>query len=253
MARTCLCGALAAGAAACTRAPDPATTPSPAHSSSLTPGSLPSSASVPAPRGPGPLLAARLDLGKAFRGASDEATRARIRARARELLVQSLVDDVLPQWDGTPWAFHGTSTVPGQGTIACGYFVSTTLREAGLDVERVRLAQQASEKIVRTLVPAAKIRRFSDAPVLAFVTAVAQQGDGLYVVGLDDHVGYLVVQGGVVWFHHASYVGAKVVVREPAVLAKPLVKSRYRVVGKLFTDDRLVEAWLLGAAVPTAT
>jgi hypothetical protein len=44
-----------------------------------------------------------------------------------------------------------TSETPGRGEIACGYFVSTVLRDAGFGVERVRLAQQASERIVRTL------------------------------------------------------------------------------------------------------
>lgn len=184
--------------------------------------------------------------------AKDGAARSAVLRRAASTLERALVDEVLPRWDGTAWAFHGTSTTPGEGAIACGYFVSTTLREAGLGVERVRLAQQASERIVKTLSPKEQIQRSSDVPVAEFVAAVARRGDGLYVVGLDDHVGYLVVQGGVVFFHHASYVGARQVVRELAVEAKPLVKSRYRVVGKLFVDDRVVEAWLLGTPIPTS-
>ncbi len=189
------------------------------------------------------------DLARATGGAA----RTAVLRRAASTLERALVDDLLPRWDGTAWAFHGTSQTPRVGTIACGYFVSTTLREAGLLVERVHLAQQASERIVKTLAPKDQIQRFSDVPVEVFVAAIERRGDGLYVVGLDDHVGYLVVRRGLVFFHHASYVGAREVVRELAVDAGPLVKSRYRVVGRLFADDRLVEAWLLGAPIATAT
>jgi hypothetical protein len=158
---------------------------------------------------------------------------------------------VLPRWDGTPWEFSGTSRVPGEGSIACGYFVSTTLQEAGLRVERARLAQQPSEDIIKTLAPPEAIARFSNAPIEKFVAAVASRGDGLYVVGLDIHVGFLIVRGGQVFFHHASYVGPAKVVRERASESSPLVDSKYRVIGKLFTDDSLIDAWLRGSPVGT--
>lgn len=93
--------------------------------------------------------------------------------------------------------------------------------------------------------------RFSDVPVEKFTAAVAAKGDGLYVVGLDNHVGFLIVRSGEVLFHHSSYVGSVTVVREKAVESPPLVQSRYRVVGKLFTEDALVEAWIRGTPVPT--
>ena len=64
-------------------------------------------------------------------------------AEARTVLTRSIYNDLLPAWYGTPWDFNGTSEVPQQGKIACGYFVSTILRDAGWKVERVRLAQQA--------------------------------------------------------------------------------------------------------------
>lgn len=184
------------------------------------------------------------------RANAPEDRRAILRAASRYLEV-SLIDLILPRWDGTTWSFYGTSTTPKTGSIACGYFVSTTLREAGLSVERARLAQQASEDIVITLSEPRAIARFSDVPVERFTAAVAVRGEGLYVVGLDNHVGFLIVRGGEVLFHHASYVGTGAVVREPATSSGPLADSRYRVIGKLFTDDHLAEAWLAGAAIPT--
>ncbi len=73
----------------------------------------------------------------------------------------------------------------------------------------------------------------------------------LYVVGLDNHVDFLIVRSGEVLFHHSSYVGSTAVVREKAVESPPLAQSRYRVIGKLFTEDALVEAWIRGTLVPT--
>lgn len=193
----------------------------------------------------------RASFRRAFLSAQDGAERHKVLRKAARYLEGALIHTVLPRWDGTPWSFSGTSTTPGSGSIACGYFVSTTLREAGLRVERRRLAQQAAEDIIKTLAPPEAITRFSDAPMERFTETVAARGDGLYVVGLDIHVGFLIVRGGKVFFHHSSYVGPMTVVREEAAASSPLVGSRYRVVAKLFTDDHLVESWLQDTPVPT--
>lgn len=199
----------------------------------------------------GEIAARRVSFRRALLSTRDGVARRAVLREAALYLEGTLIDAVLPRWDGTPWSFSGTSTTPGEGSIACGYFVSTTLEEAGLRVERRRLAQQAAEDIIKTLAPPEAITRFSDVPVEKFEAAVAARGDGLYVVGLDIHVGYLIVKGGRVLFHHSSYVGPRTVVREEAAAASPLAQSRYRVVGKLFTDDDLIEAWIRDTPIPT--
>ena len=171
-------------------------------------------------------------------------------ARARELLIATLRDEILPAWNGTPWDFSGTSQTPQQGKIACGYFVSTTLLHLGLQVERVRMAQQASEHIAQSLISTHPLRRSSDQPIDAFLAKVRSHGAGIYIVGLDNHVGFLIVDPADTWFHHAG--PRDVVKREPAHEAPYLVASRYRVFGKLF-DDALVESWLLGNQIATVT
>lgn len=176
--------------------------------------------------------------------------RAAVLAEARELLVATLRDEILPAWNGTPWNFSGTSQTPGQGTIACGYFVSTALLHLGLQVERVRMAQQASELIAQSLVTSHPLRRSSDQPIDAFLAKARSYGDGIYIVGLDNHVGFLIVEGADTWFHHAG--PKEVVKRERASEAPYLVASRYRVLAKLF-DDELVEKWLLGTPIATVT
>lgn len=199
----------------------------------------------------GTIAVRRSSFREALAAAQGDGARHAVVREAAHTLEDALIDVVLPRWNGTPWSFSGTSTKPGTGSIACGYFVSTTLEEAGLRVDRRRLAQQAAEDIILTLTPPGAVMRFSDVPVTKFTAAVAAKGDGLYVVGLDNHVGFLIVRRGEVLFHHSSYVGSTAVVREKAVESPPLVQSRYRVVGKLFTEDALVEAWIRGTSVPT--
>jgi hypothetical protein len=167
--------------------------------------------------------------------------------RAREILVATLRDEILPAWNGTPWAMNGTSQVPRTGAIACGYFVSTTLLHAGFRVERARLGQQASEHITRSLVTSEPIWHTSDQPIDAFLARLRAGGPGIYLVGLDNHVGYVIVDGADTWFHHAA---PGVVRREPARTASFLSTSHYREAAKLF-DDALVEKWLRGTAIET--
>ncbi len=191
----------------------------------------------------------RLALAATHDAAGTDEARAIVLDHAREAVLAALVDDLIPAWHGTPWDFYGTSEVPGQGHIACGYYVTTLLRDAGFRVERVRLAQQASENIIKTLVGEDRITRYRDLSGSHVTRAVADLGDGLYVVGLDIHVGLLVVEGGTVRFCHASYLDPVAAVCESPRTA-PAFISGYRVVGKLL-DDPMMEAWLEGRAFPT--
>ena len=183
---------------------------------------------------------------RAARGPADEA---KILDRASAALVRIVSERILPAWDGTPWSLGGTASAPGRRPIACGYLVSTALEHAGLRVERARLAQQAAEHIVTTLVPSDRIARFRRASLGQFLASVIEAGDGVYLVGLDYHVGFLVVRGRQAFFHHASR-NAGAVVREPAILSGALARSNYRVVGKLF-DRGLARAWLTDSSLPT--
>ncbi len=195
------------------------------------------------------LAARRGDLGARWgrRGAD----RAALRSEARAAVLQAITGEMLPAWHGTPWEFYGDAQRPGAGSIACGYLVSTVLQHAGFRVERVRMAQQPAEYIVKTLVPPRRTWRFRDRPVSQVVERVQREGMGLYLVGLDYHVGFLWNDGAKVWMCHSSYLGTAEVVCEDA-LTSPAMLSRYHVVGRLF-EDGMMEAWLEGRALPTVT
>ena len=174
----------------------------------------------------------------------DRATR---RTVARRFVLDTLTAELFPAWQGTPWAFSGTTEVPGEGQIACGYFVSTLLRDAGFDVERVALAQQPSEWIARTFVPATHLSRFRRRPVDEAVDHVVAEGEGLYVVGLDYHVGLLWNDGHTVQMCHSSPYGGAAC--EDA-RAAPAMVSNLHVVGKLL-DDAMIDGWLADRPFPT--
>jgi hypothetical protein len=197
--------------------------------------------------------AERAALALEHQRANTQAKKNEVIGRARKVITQSIVNDLFPFWYGTDWDFNGVTETPNQGRIACGYFVSTLLRDAGWKVERARLAQQASENIVLSLTAEPHVKRFRRVAIGDFAKAVKEWGEGLYVVGLDIHTGFIVNSGGEVYFVHSSYVDPYKVVKERAVESRILSSSNYRVIGKLSADDRLVTKWLFKSAIPTRT
>jgi hypothetical protein len=184
-----------------------------------------------------------------WRAAKDEQARAAVMGEARARVIEAISLELIPAWQGTTWEFYGTTQVPGQGAIACGYYVSTLLEHAGFAVERVKLAQQASERIIKTLTPESFIWRSSDATVERSLAPVREHGPGIYMVGLDYHVGLLIHDGETIRWCDSSYIEPTAVTcQDPAEAFS--YTSRYRVIGKLLDDD-MMTAWLEGRALPT--
>jgi hypothetical protein len=183
----------------------------------------------------------------AARHFADGTDRTQLLDSARTVLFDALVGKLLPAWYGTPWDFNGTTRVPGEGTIACGYFVNTVLLDAGFNLPRIRWSQLAAEPVILKLAPKAK--RFRDKPVADVEEWLLEQGDGLYTVGLDNHVGFITRQGGTSYFVHSNYYHRDIdVMAEPLDGDNPFARSRYRIIGKLL-DDHMMEAWLQGTSL----
>lgn len=163
-------------------------------------------------------------------------------AESRHALETNL-DRLFTFWYGTKWDLNGTTTVPGRGKIACGYFVTTVLRDAGFPVERVKWAQLASESMIKNLTDEKHIRRFSGTDLPDFIEALKKQGDGIYVVGLDTHTGFLKVAGESVTFIHSAGLNPQCVIREDAANSRTLRKSKYRVTTKLSADEEFLLSW----------
>jgi len=175
---------------------------------------------------------------------ASKAEKQKILAETSQLLYSNLIDSLIPYWYGTPWDFNGISQKPGTGEIACGYFVFTLLRDAGMKIPRIKMSQAASEQTIKSLVPKKKIKRFSNLSLENFISKVQSMGNGLYIVGLDNHIGLLLVEEKETWFIHSTAYSPKSVIKEKALKSPALEYSSYRVVGKLSDNNFLTKKWL---------
>ena len=158
------------------------------------------------------------------------------------LLVVS--DKFFSAWYNTPWTFNGHSQIPKKGSIACGYFVTTILRDMGFDIPYVKWAQQASEYLIKKLTT--DIKRFHKKSMSEVAASMKERGEGLYIVGLDYHVGYIYYVNGKMSFVHANYYKPETGVMSEALIGRnPLNDSSYRVVGKIFGKEMILR-WILG-------
>ena len=161
-----------------------------------------------------------------------------------KIFTTAVTETIIPGWIGTTWNFNGTSEKPQQGSIACGYFVTTILRDAGLSLARIKLAQCASEQMIVSLVQSKYIRRFSNVKMKDFMQSIQDQGYGLYIVGLDNHTGFIYNDGKDIHFIHSTFVGTRNVQKEKATTSWILDQSKYRVLGKISTDEKVLERWI---------
>jgi hypothetical protein len=156
----------------------------------------------------------------------------------------AVANTIAPAWIGTKWDFNGITEVPQQGKIACGYFVTTVLRDAGFPVARVKMAQCASEQMVTTLVQDKYVKRFSNVDMDNFMAYLKLNGFGLYLVGLDNHTGFIFNDGLDIWFIHATFIGTGDVQKEKAATSTILAGSKYRIVGKISADELVLDKWI---------
>ena len=180
---------------------------------------------------------------------ADRSARTALIDSARVYVFDRITSDILPAWNGTPWDYNGITRTPGQGKIACGYFVNTLLQDAGFRLPRIKWSQMAAEPI--TVKTCHVMKRFRDRPVSEVEAWLRAQGDGLYKVGLDSHVGFIVVRDGLARFVHSNYYQREVgVMSEPLEGNNPLSHSHYRIVGRLLGDAMMI-AWITGADLTT--
>lgn len=191
------------------------------------------------------ILSARYANARTARELSD------VIAESRATL-ETTFPEMMRCWLGTPWDFNGTCEGPGSGKIACGYFVSTILRDAGFQVERFDLAKQPSQNIIATFLPRSEMHISASKPYEDFVDQTINRGPGIYIVGLDKHVAFLVIPAhGGPRFIHSSGGAEKCVVDEDRANAGALQRSNYRVIGNITRNNDVIHGWLTGKPWPT--
>lgn len=176
---------------------------------------------------------------------ANSSTKKEILADVRKRLTGDLCNEIFPAWYGTEWSSGGSSVQPGEGSISGWHFLATSLEHSGFKIDKSNMTRQPAEKIIVSMTKGKKFvlagKQMKDA-----VDKLQKEGDGLYIVGLDRHIGFVSVKGIDVRFIHASYYKPNTMVMcEPATGENPFYDSRYRVFGKLMEDEMLVE-WMKG-------
>lgn len=151
-----------------------------------------------------------------------------------------LLNKIIPYWYGTKWDFNGYTAIPNQGTVACGYFVSNTLKDMGLNLNRYKLAQQNPKYEAKSIaVDSNNISHFRENNI---AEKLKELKNGVYFVGLDNHVGYIYVNNTKSYFIHSNYIAGQVMI-ETTTLSKAFRSYDYYIV-KLTGNRNLAERWL---------
>jgi hypothetical protein len=163
----------------------------------------------------------------------------------------SLVNRIIPFWEETRWSFEGHTSKPKSGTIACGYFVSTTLQDIGMNLNRYKLAQQSPINEAKSLAINAEVKEFSKGSSARNISAIAKYlEEGIHYIGFDQsHVGYILKKKDKLYLIHSNYIvsiGVQIEQIEKSEVFQSY--SKFYIV-KLSTNENLLRSWIQGKQI----
>lgn len=168
---------------------------------------------------------------------------------ASQYVYHKLLNDIIPHWYGTPWDFNGHTHIPNTGEIACGYFVSTTLKHVGFQLNRYKMAQEGGMNEAITLQTSSKLKIYRNISAETLNEELNKAyNDGLYFVGLSNHVGYLVIRNKEIYFLHSSYCDNKVLIEK--ALTSSCFQSDIYVIAEISSNKKLIEKWITNTEIP---
>lgn len=159
---------------------------------------------------------------------------------------QALVNEIIPHWYGTAWSFDGHTEVPGQGEVACGYFVSTTLQHVGVNVNRYQLAQQRPENEAKSLALGGEVVEVTGNSSSENIAQIKSKiMDGICFVGLGrSHVGFLLKRKNELFFLHSSYFTPQSVTVELASKSPVFCAYNHYYIVPLSQNKAFLKRWL---------
>ncbi|WP_430412512.1 hypothetical protein [Kordia sp.] len=168
---------------------------------------------------------------------------------ASQYLHDKLINEIVPHWYGTPWDFNGHTNIPNDGEIACGYFVSTTLKHLGFQLNRYRMAQEGGMNEALSLQPRTELKIYRNVSFDQLKTKLNNAyKDGIYFVGLSNHVGYVFIKNNELYFLHSSYYDNKVMIEKAET--SPCFQSDIYVFAEITTNRNLVQKWIQNTQIP---
>lgn len=162
-------------------------------------------------------------------------------ADAKHYLFQ-LIHELIPSyWAGTPWDYNGTTRKPGEGKIACGYFITNTLTDLGFDIERIKLAQAPSSVLIKAT--CSNIHYYSEFADLENYLNESEE-NSIFIVGLDYHTGYISKQKKDCYFIHSNYLNQQGVTKENLQDSQALKSSKTWMIGSISANNSLIKNWI---------
>ena len=162
-----------------------------------------------------------------------------------------LANHIIPFWYGTAWSFGGHTEEPGKGNIACGYFISTTLRDMGLKLNRFKLAQKSPIDEAMAISCGEKVTTIEHEHAEGALKEIKKiLREGIYFIGFDTgHVGFLVKKDRGISLIHSNYLLPISVCVEPLETAR-IFKSftKFHLVN-ISHNETLIRKWLNGERI----
>ncbi|MGB7393562.1 MAG: hypothetical protein WA913_04120 [Pricia sp.] len=170
----------------------------------------------------------------------------------KQVFADRLVNQIIPYWYGTEWSFGGHTSIPKVGKIACGYFVSTTLKDMGLRLNRYKLAQKSPMDEALAIGCGARVVTVSDKnPDRAFEQIQDRVGEGIYFIGFDTgHVGFVIRKEKRLLLIHSNYLTPISVCVEPLNTAQVFKTfTKFHLV-PISHNDLFIKKWLNRGVLP---
>ena len=160
---------------------------------------------------------------------------------ASDFLFKTINTGITYYWTGTPWDFNGTTREPQKGTIACGYFITNVLSDLGFNIQRVKLAQQASSVMIAQLT--VDVKRLKSMDELNTYLE-GQPVNSVFIAGLDFHTGFILKARDGCYFLHANYIKKEGVIKEKLDESAALKNSKSFMIGNLTANTALLDSWI---------
>lgn len=166
-----------------------------------------------------------------------------------------LTEQIIPYWIGTPWSFEGHTSEPGSGEIACGYFVSTTLKDVGFNLDRYKFAQQLPIREAKTLAIGKPLLEINNNSTTERITILKDKlKEGIYFIGFDQsHVGYIQKKGNELFVIHSNYISSEGVVIERIKDSRVFSYYTRIYITDISRNADLMKKWVKGEAMDVVT
>lgn len=162
-----------------------------------------------------------------------------------KLFKESLLNKIIPFWEGTEWSFEGHTSEPKSGKIACGYFVSTTLQDIGLNLNRYKFAQQNPINEAKSLALNTEVKEISEELTSDNISAIKNYlKEGIHFIGFNEsHVGYILKEHDDLYLIHSNYINAVGVEIEQIEKSEVFNSFSKFYIVELSTNERLLDHW----------